>query len=221
MLTIVGRAFALLAQRWPLYLIAATTTIALEASVVVLWHVPVALEFANDAITPILVTLVYAFVAADMREVREGNAAISARALERVWAVIVIDFLVTILFENGLGYLSIATIPGSLGGTLLLFFAAMLIFADVSATIDDTASLILLIPNAIARSIVTAVQRRMFYRVLILFTAQFVVGFVANAIYAGLHAAHLAHPMLWSIVPVTAIASVPFAAVTVVLYRTA
>lgn len=208
----------LLARRWPLYLIAALVTIGVEATVVSFMHVPQALEFANDAFTPILVTLVYAFVAADMKPEPESNAAISARALERVWAVIVIDFLATFLFENGLGDLSIGSIIGSMLGTLLLFFTALLTFADVSATIDPAPNMITLIPHALVRGVLTALRPRMLYRVFILFTAQFSVGFGASAILSGLRATHTPHAMLWSIIPIGALAAVPFAAVTVALY---
>lgn len=185
---------------------------------VLLWHVPQSIEFANDAFTPILLTLVYAFIAADMRPDRESNSAISARALERLWAVIVIDFFVTFLFENGVGYLSINTIVGSLLGTVLLFLTALLIFADVSATIDDAPMIVTLIPRAVVHSILTAVRPRMLFRVFVLFTAQFIVGFGASFIYARLSAAHIAQPMLWSIVPITTLTAAPFAAITVVLY---
>lgn len=218
MLSIVGRAFRLLARRWPLYFIAASVTIALESGIVELWRVPQSLEFANDAITPILVTLVYAFTAADALEQNEPNTSIWARVLERAWAVILIDFVVTIFFEGGLGLLSSGSVLGPLIGTLLLLITATLLFADLIATIDDRIGHIFLIPRAILRSIVIALHPRTILNVMILFSAQLIVGYMFNELYRGLRIEHVPHPLLWSILPLNALTAVVFAAITLAFY---
>ena len=128
---------------------------------------PVAQSAAQLIVLPLVASFIYLWVT----DLPDGSprplGATLERLLERSWAVILIDLVLSLIQ-------SLTTVPGMILWDLLLVpLLAATIFADVSATLDSDLGAIALFPHAIARTLSLAMHARNFGRMCLLLAAEF------------------------------------------------
>ncbi|HEY1655467.1 MAG TPA: hypothetical protein VGF86_10160 [Candidatus Tumulicola sp.] len=220
-LALAGLAFRLVWRRWPIFAPAVAIAIAVQTLVALVGRVPHGIDLDTFVVPPILTTLVYAFVAADARAQPVETRAIWERFLERSWAVIAIDFVLSIVSAIGLGSGASGNFIDVLGGVAIVGLSAMLVFADASATVDDDLTVWSVVPRAFARSLTAAWQRSVFPRAFAIFGLQLLVFALQSALYALLQHGHLPNALFWSQIPLLTVAVPPLSALTVLVYLAA
>lgn len=208
------------AARLPLYSAAVAVAVVLQA-LPVYFHAPHALEIGEYVVPPLLTTLVYAFVWADMQAEPPGSPAIWERFLERAWAVIVIDFIATQLFS--LAFLTSAggDLAGMLASLPLLLLSGLIVFADAIATAEDGIAAWWLVPWAFWRSVRVSWNAVVLMRAIAILALWLLAGSAANLLSAAFGAAHLPAADFWGEAPLTALLTPPIAALTLLVYRDA
>jgi hypothetical protein len=180
-----------------------------------------ATDLGQAIVLPLLTTLVYAFVWADGSADQTPPAAIWERFLERAWAVIVIDFLVSQVSNDALSSSLGSNALDVFLGFVALGLSVMLIFADTSATVDDGVTVWTVIPRAFVRSAATVLNARTFPRALALFSVQLLLFAATYGMYAVLVRDTFPHAIFWAEVPLLTIVTPAYAALTAVVYRDA
>lgn len=190
-----------------------------QAAIVLLWRAPEAIVIAQATILPVLSAIVYAFAYADTQDRETPDSQVWLRVLERSWAVIAIDYGLNAIIGAALGSpQSSANVFGALAGGLLLFLTALLLFADVSATVDDGDGTLLLIPRSIVRSVAAALYPGNILGAIAIVSMELVLAMLEGLLSQALVAAHVAHALLWASVPLTTVATVPIGIYTTLLY---
>ena len=203
---------------------AVAVAIALQALVALVWHVRQAVALDGFVATPILTTLVYVVVAADVRPQPEDAgeprpaAPLWERFLERSWAVIAIDFALSYVLAFGLAGTASKHLADVFGGMAIVAVTALLFFADASATADDDLTPLSVVPQAFARSLAAAWQPAIFPRAFALLALQLVIVALQSAAYAFCVGAHVPNAEFWSQIPLLGITTVPLSALTMLVY---
>ncbi len=195
----------------------ACVSVALQAAIVYLWHAKNAVLVANFIVPPLFVAIVNAFTFADLDG--ETTADTWLRILERSWAVLIVDLLLTFLVIVGFVYLeSDDFFARALGAVMIVLYVSM-IFADVHATTGEAEPWWLLIPRSFGASMAAAWQRAAFSRAMICFVA---ITLLPTAIVYGLEAAfgqrHVPHADLWANAVTVALALPPTQAFCALVY---
>lgn len=156
---LIGRAFVLVRARAGFYALATGLTIAAEGAVMLALPGERGFIVCGGLVQSMLAAVVYARVAADNAMVHaRSNAAppfdVTGRVLERLWAVIVIDFLLAL----GAHVATVWSAPlGETGAMVaqlgVLVASILLLFSDISATVDDGANFFNVLPRSIWRSV--------------------------------------------------------------------
>lgn len=213
-----GLALRLVLRRFGLYAAATAGAIGLQALVAVVARVPHGTDLGSFIVPPILTTLVYAFVSADARREPVPARVVWERFLERAWAVIVIDFVLTYVAAIGLSGTASADPLDAIVGILAIGLSVVLVFADAAATVDDDVTVWSLIPRAFGRSLVGACRGPVFLRALAILALQLLVFALENQLYALLTHLHVSDAAFWSQVPLLTVAVLPLSALTVLVY---
>ncbi|MGR4064036.1 MAG: hypothetical protein ACLQPV_01145 [Vulcanimicrobiaceae bacterium] len=224
---LVGRALQLFGRRWLLFSVVTLGAIAAEAVVFVLWHSSQATLFANSIFIPLQTAIVYAFVAADSLAEPVTAGRTWARALERAWAVIVIDFIATLIqiwgAPAGGGSDPLAIVLN----VVTILIVVTLVFADAAAVIDDeevdsgeNAVLrgLLLVPRSLARSVTLVLVGGFVIRAFFLFGLEIATELLSVAAGAGLHSWHAGGADFWAQCAIPTLATAPIAVATAVFY---
>ncbi len=149
------------------------------------------------------------------------GASVSAglsRALERAWAVIVINFVVTYIFAEGAGAVGAGNIVDRILGIILLLFAASLIFAEVVAVTIDDERWWMLVPASLGTSVRIALTGAVMWRVLALFALAVFPAFLESGLNDAMTKAHVTHPDFWSSFPLAIVWSVPLNVLTTLVF---
>lgn len=114
------------------------------------------------ALSPIVITVVTVFAGSDARGDATAAARRWERALERFWAVLVLDFTQSVIYiatNVGMNY-AFATggsaIQGFMLSALSILTLGLLAYSEVYAAIEPAPSTLLLVPMACVRSLVLA-----------------------------------------------------------------
>ena len=172
-------------------------------------------------VLPLLTTLVYAFANNDASETPQAARPVWERFLERAWAVIVIDFLGTYLTSVGLAGTMSNDVAAAIVGIVATIVAILIVFADVAATVDDDPAVWSLLPRSISKSARAVTRPKVLARAVALYALGLLVFAVQESIVLLLTNAHAANVEFWSEVPLQTVATVPLAALTLVVYRDA
>jgi hypothetical protein len=202
-----------------LYAAATACVIGAQALVVFVWRVPFGIAYSGFVLPPLLTTLVYAFVWADSDDTPQTAASTWERVLERAWAVIIIDLVLTILINTGIGGIVAQDPVDVVLGVVILVIAAPLVFADASATVDAM-PVWWLLPGAFWRS-VRAARGPAYLRAIAILALVLLSSLVQKPLFDWMQAAHVAYAEFWSEVPLNAITVAPIAALTALVYRDA
>ena len=219
-LGLIGLSVRLTLRRWPLYSAAVVVAFGIQAAATFLWRSQAGIEVSSDVALPLLTALVYARVWGDSNE-NIPSQVVWERFLERAWAVIVIDFLVSWLFERALVLGAAPTIVEQLGVFLAYTLVLFIIFADAGATIDDGVTVWSVIPLAIARSALVTLNPITFARALVLFCINVGVALAQFALYSALVHDRVGQALFWSTVPLATVVQPPIAALTLLVYQDA
>ena len=193
----------------------------MQALLAVVWRVPHGLDLGQAIVLPLFVTLVYAFVWSDAAETPFPIAKVLERFLERAWAVIVIDFLLTELGTIALTKSLSSSIVDIVTGLVAFALSVLLVFADASATVDDDVTVWNVVPRAFVRSITAAWTSTTFSRALAIYSLVLLLSALQLAIYFAMERGHVPQAAFWSSTPLLTIAVAPISALTVVVYRDA
>lgn len=196
-----------------------------QALLTALWHSPASINVGQDVALPILTTLVYAFVWADTKEDLPPNAAWE-RFFERVWAVIVIDFIIGVpvimeLLRMALGDSADPKALQNMSAVIVLALSLFFLFADASAVADDDLTVWSIIPLAFLRSLVISLHPLTLARVLLLISLEFALFFPESGLLFLLTKAHVPFADFWAEVPLATFLLPPFAALTLLVYQAA
>lgn len=139
-------------RRWPLYLLACAAVFALQAVFVQLVHVKFAALYATLIGAPIVNAIVLINAGADAAGILETAHSRLERLSERAWAIVLIDVGATLVAQLGYEALAAGDYSVMLEGTIVMFLAAMLVYAEPYAALEKDVSLVTLVPTAILRS---------------------------------------------------------------------
>ena len=150
-------------------------------------------------VEPFFVAIITAFTYADIR-IDFSRSAAWSRILERSWAVLLIDLLVTLIASIGLQSLFTADLFQKVLGVAVLIVSVSFIFADVAAVVvDDAEPWWLLVPRSLGASMVVAWQGATFARAIIVFALSDLLPLtIDDAIQSALVANHASHAALWA-----------------------
>ena len=215
----------LFGRRALLYVAVTFGAIVAEALVVFLWAPAQSIVLAVSVIMPLQSAAIFAFVAADSRAEPVTAARTWSRALERVWAVVVIDYLGSAILTWGLGGTAQDGASSGIRAVFSIFVGIALIFADAASVVEDEdgsesalVRVALLVPRSIMRSVELVLLGGFVIRALVLFG--FWIG--AQLVGAGLGIAllhgHVPHVDFWVFCAIPTLANAPMAAATMVFY---
>ncbi len=185
------------------------------------WRVPHAIDLGGAIAVPLINALVYAFVSADSAESSIAQTLIWERFLERAWAVIVLDFLISYIWTAALIYSTSAKPLELLAGLAAFGFCVVAVFADAAAVVDDDVSVWNVLPRSLVRSIATAWNSTMFVRALAIVSLSLLEFVAQNVSYFALMHFNVPQAEFWAEIPIATILAPPLAAITVVVYRDA
>jgi hypothetical protein len=209
----------LLRQRAGFYAAGAVLAIALQAAFDFTLHGDKVAFAIDNIVSPAFTAIVYAFAWADLGGFDAGAA--WSRAVERVWAVIVIDFL--------LAYASYATQNTQGAGDTIATIAdigiivagAFFLMADAAAVFDDDASAWKIVPLSFAHSVIAAVRGGVFLRVLTIVAVDLLLQSSGALLADLLGALHVPNAPFWATVPLESVTIPFFAILTALVYRDA
>jgi hypothetical protein len=207
-------------RRFFLYAAGVLVVVGLEALVVFVWRVQYGIVYSGFVIPPLLTTLVYAFVWADVAETPPSAAATWERVLERSWAVIVIDLVLSIVQIAGVEGVQTGDPLQVMSGIALLIASAALIFADTSATVDDM-PVWWTLPGAFWRGARAVRNGPVFLRAVAIVALGLLAYELQAAVFEWMKDAHISNAEFWSQIPIEAVTIPPIAALTALVYRDA
>jgi len=171
--------------------------VAIEAVIIYAWQAKPAQLVADAVVQPLFVIVVTAFSFGDLSG--DGAAALWARVLERLWAVLLIDLLVVLIAAFGLGGIIAPDIGSRVLGTGLIVIAISFIFADVYATVADDVPWWLLVPRSFAASMIATWRGLTFTRAMVVFAlGDLLPAPIAALAQSYLQSLHVAHADFWS-----------------------
>jgi hypothetical protein len=214
-----GRAVHSAFRHSPVFGAALLLVIAAEGVTVVTWHSPAAYYVASAIFLPLFVTVVYAFAIGDV-DGSMTTAAIWSRVLERAWAVIVIDLLVSLVATLALLAMGSTDLLVQIFAIPSLLLSVTLVFADVHAVATRKAEpWWMLIPRSFAVSVATALGPDMLGRAFLLaFVTQFLPSLVSTLLQSTLEARHVSFSDFWAFGPLSAVIVPPLGALVALVY---
>lgn len=138
--------------------------------------------------------------------------------LERLWAILIVNFIFTFMTMSGLGLLLASDIITRLLGMLTLLFAIAMVFAEAIAAVGDEERWWFLVIAAVGESIRTAWRGSNLWFAGALFAAQLLPVALGNALQPLLTLHHVPDASFWSNVPVGILLAIPLDVVIVLAY---
>lgn len=216
--TIIHLTLALVRRRLGLYTAAVALAIGLQVAIVALVPAKHADLAASGIVLPMLTALIYAFVAGDALKTSDDRA-IWGRILERVWAVIVIDFINTAFAVVSLAVTSAGTLAALAGGTALQMLVALTVFADVVAVLDDDGDRwFTLVTRSYARTFGIALQRGNLWRCFVVYGLSLVALVLETGLAELVTRIGIPSVSFWGPLALGTILAVPISAFTIVVY---
>ena len=146
----------MLARRWLLYLCACAVVFVLQAIFLRFVHVRFSWFYAALIGMPLINAVVILNAGADAAGALPSMRARVERFLERAWAIIILDAGITLVGQIGFESLQSTDLLGMLQGLLVMFLAAMLVYAEPFACLENETQTLTIVPFAILRSMMLA-----------------------------------------------------------------
>lgn len=163
---------------------------------------------------PLIIVVVTVYAGSDARGVMPSAAERWSRIVERAWAIIVVDVALSLVTGVGIQVMQSGDARDILTGTLVLFLAAMLVYAEPFICLEDNVQALTLVPFAILRSMMLAWVNMS--RILLLFALQLAVSIVDVGLEQ--EAGRWFGTAVWTAIAYWGIVNVPLAALFVVAY---
>ena len=195
-------------------------TLLLQAAVYFFVRGPAGANIAAYVLTPFLTAVANIQCAVDLRDEQVSARDLFARALGRLWAIILIDFVFYFAFNSGA---ILMFFPGndamnSLLGAMTVAVTSTLLLADVYASVEAQPKWFLVLPLSFMRSISLSWQNGNMLRVLLLavfLIAEFLVTVMLEQWFT---LRHLRGALFLADVPLSTVFAAPFAVLFTVVY---
>ncbi len=138
--------------------------------------------------------------------------------LDRLWAVVIVDFIVTFVSYTGLGVLSVGDLVDRVIAIPILLIAAATVFAEAIAVVIDGEQWWFLVVCAIGTSVRTSWNGSTLWRAIVLFALQFVPITVGGAVASASAQHHVTVTSFWTDVPLGILYSIPLDALIVLAF---
>ena len=214
-------AYRLTLRRWQLYATATLVAFGVQIALALVWRIPHALELGSSIAVPLVVALVYAFVSADAGEPGLSESLVWERFLERAWAVIVLDFLLSYVWGVAIFDSMSSNVLDMLAGLAAFIFSVFFVFADAGAVVDDDVNVWSVIPRSLLRSVAVVWNSTIFARALAIVSFVLLETVAQIALQILLPHFNVTQPLFWAWIPINTVVAVPISALTVVIYRDA
>jgi hypothetical protein len=211
-------ALRLCAARFPIFAASALVGLAVEAAIYFLLHPKTGVNVGDLIVGPMVATVVYVFAAADLpgdesrRITRPWE-----RILERVWAVVVIEFIQALIFSAGLGAMLVGNAFSAFVGATVIFMFATLVFSDVFAAVEPNLSPVTMLFLGFVRS-VQLTWRGNIARVLFILALTLILNAMQTGLITLLTNWHIRDAAFWGDAPFALFATIPLAAFTALVY---
>ncbi|MDP9017195.1 MAG: hypothetical protein M3N19_02605 [Candidatus Eremiobacteraeota bacterium] len=213
------RTVELFVRRWRFYCVLSLAAIAVQGAICLVWRRDIALDVVTSAVLPIITTVANIQTALDLRGGELDPREIFAWALRRLWAVMLIDFVVSFTYIVGFVLMVHASsIDDAVMGLLTLLLTSTLVFADVFASVELFPSSLLRIPFAFMRSVALFWQHGNMVRALAILSFQVAAGLLALMLSDWLTFKHAGSAAFVADVPLGTLFAAPFAILTTVVY---
>jgi hypothetical protein len=178
-----------------LYLLTAAIVFGLEAVFYTYVHVKFAALFATLIGSPLVMLIVLVNVGSDATGTLESSGLRWERIIERGWAIIVLDVAIALAGALALAGMASGDVGNKLVGVLLLFWTAVLVYAEPFAALETNVQTLTIVPFSILRSMMLAWVNMP--RILSLLAIQIILeigamGLEALTAHSGTHASDLA-----------------------------
>ncbi len=140
------------------------------------------------------------------------------RVLDRLWAVIVVDFITSYVTIVGVAILGEGDLVDRVLAIPILLIAAGTVFSEAIAVVADGEQWWFLVVRAIGGSIRTALTGATLWRAIVLFALQFVPQVISSAITATSAQHHITITSFWSDVPLGIVYTIPLDALIVLAF---
>ena len=178
---------------------------------------PAILFTSSIVIDAVLATIVFAQAKGDIDGASAG--AVWSRVLERLWAVVIVDFITSYVGIVGLASLAAGDLPDRIIAIPILLIAAATVFAEAIATVSDGDQWWFLVIRAIGGSVRTSLSGLTLWRAIALFALGLVPTAVSTLISNASAQNHgTITSSFWSDVPLGIIYSIPLDALIVLAF---
>lgn len=164
----------------------------------------------------LLATIVFAQAKGDV----DGSTAaeVWSRVLDRLWAVLVVDFIVTFVTLDGIAILAQGELLDRIIAIPILLIAAATVFAEAIAVVVDGEQWWFLVVRAIGTSIRTSWSGSTLWRAIVLFALQFVPMAAGIALTKASAQLHITITSFWTDVPLGILFAIPLDALIVLAF---
>jgi hypothetical protein len=202
-------------RRWQLYAAACGAVFVLEGLFVHFVPVRSPEIYAGFLGPPLVNAFVLMNVGSDAAGVLPRLSQRCERFVERLWAVIIVDVMISVVQASGFFGLASADLGDKVLGALVMILSAMLIYAEPFVCMENSIQTLTLIPFSLLRSMTLAWVNMQ--RVFSLFALQMIVFAGLYGLLALLAAAQIAKTTLWELLYVT-VTEAPLYALFAVAY---
>lgn len=206
-------AFTLLARRWPVYLGLALGLVLCEYAVQRFVHFRNALVIGDFLISPLFDATAILVAARDSGYIRDN---VFGRLTDRAWAVIVLEFIISMLRLASELTLGSSRAGGVFTGTVVLTFVALLIYSPADACLREDGAPLTILPQALGQSIMLAWRR--VSRAFGLFALVLAVELIELLTFVTLGEKHVANAEFLANVPFGAFATVVISVIVTAAY---
>lgn len=142
-------------RRWYVYLLTSAVVFGIEFAFYTFVRLPHAALYAQLIGSPVIGTVVLVTAGFDAMEGAPAGARIE-RMIERAWAIIVLDAGLSMLTQAGFVAAGSGNAADTLLGIAVMFFGAMLVYAEPFAALEPDVAALTILPLAVVRSLTLA-----------------------------------------------------------------
>ncbi|MBV8638786.1 MAG: hypothetical protein JO322_11955 [Candidatus Eremiobacteraeota bacterium] len=179
-------------------------------------NAPAVIFTSGIVVDAVLTTIVSAQAKGDIDGAT--SAQVWTRVLDRLWAVVIVDFIVTFVSFAGIEILSGGDLGDRIIAIPILLIAAATVFSEAIAVVVDGEQWWFLVVRAIGTSVRTSWSGSTLWRAIVLFAMQFVPTAVSALITSSSTQHHVTVTSFWTDVPLGIVYSIPLDALIVLAF---
>ncbi len=199
-----------------LYAGLAILAIALQWVIYQIKNEPAIVFTSGIVIDAVIATIVFAQAKGDVDGLNARD--VWSRVLDRLWAVVIVDFITTFVSLVGIGSLAAGDIIDRIVAIPILLIAAATVFSEPIAVVVDGDQWWFLVVRAIGTSIRTAWSGTTYGRAIVLFALQFVPMAAGEVVTTVSAQHHITIASFWRDVPLGILFAIPLDALIVLAF---